>query len=120
MGAFIIGLDNNDTNTFERIIDFVIDNNLYDAQISILTPLPGTRIRDRLEKEGRLLPINWENHTLFNVNFVHPRLTKEELENGLLKIYKSINNEEVFRKKLHYFKEVNKDLIRKQADRNCF
>ncbi|MGA1839987.1 MAG: B12-binding domain-containing radical SAM protein [bacterium] len=111
MGAFIIGLDSDDASIFTKISNFIIENNLYDAQISVLTPLPGTRLRARLEKEGRLLRTNWENFSVFDVNFIHPKLTKHELEKGLCEIYKNINSKEVYLKRMRYHKEILKELM---------
>lgn len=55
LGAFIVGLDNDDKTIFSQLIDFVVKHNLFETQVTISTPLPGTRLRDRLEREGRLL-----------------------------------------------------------------
>lgn len=113
MGSFIIGLDNDDISVFNKIIDFVIENNLYDVQVSILTPLPGTRLRERMEKEGRLLPTKWDNYTLCDVNFIHDKLSKEEIEHGAYEVYTKVNSQEVYMKKMEYFKEIHKNLIQK-------
>jgi len=112
MGAFILGLDKDDEFTFNKTCDFIIKNNLYDAQISILTPLPGTRLRDRLFKENRLLNTTWDNYTVWNVNFIHPKLSKTQLEAGLLQIYQNINTEKRYNQKLEYFKNIQKKLIK--------
>jgi len=111
MGAFIIGFDNDDQTTFPRIRDFIIDNNLYDSQISILTPIPGTDLRAKLSNENRILATSWDNYTFFDVNFTHPKLSKVEIENGLLEIYKQTNSREVYLRKLDFFKKVQKALI---------
>lgn len=113
MGSFILGLDCDDSLVIKKIIDFANDNNLGDIQVSILTPLPGTRLRIRLEKENRLLNTNWDNYTFFDVNFIHPKLSRQELEDGLLEIYKSINSKDAFYKKMQYFKEIQKKLLKK-------
>src|SRR5208337_5186159 len=57
---------------------------LYDVQITVLTPFPGTPLYDRLLREGRLLePGRWELCTLFDVNFVPKNMTIEELRSGM-------------------------------------
>jgi radical SAM superfamily enzyme YgiQ (UPF0313 family) len=108
LGAFMFGFDNDTMETPEAISKFIIENNLYDSQVTLLTPLPGTKLRERLVKENRLLPTKWSNYTFFDVNFVHPVLKKEELENGLLTIYRTISKKEVYLKKMTYFKEKKK------------
>lgn len=114
MGAFILGLDTDGPEVFERTAEFIIDNRLYDAQISILTPFPGTRLRRRLEREGRLLARPWSNYTIFDVNFVHPRLSREELEEGLLAVYRRVNSAEVYLRKLEHFRAIFKQVARAQ------
>lgn len=111
MGAFILGFDNDDESTFEQVINFIESNCLYNAQASILTPFPGTEIRKKLLSESLILPTPWENYTGCDVNFIHNNLTKKQLENGLVHIYKSINSKRFYEKKMKYFKEVHKSLL---------
>jgi radical SAM superfamily enzyme YgiQ (UPF0313 family) len=56
---------------------------LYEAQITVLTPFPGTPLYRRLLAQGRIIePGAWERCTLFDVNFVPELMTVEELERG--------------------------------------
>ncbi len=111
MGAFIVGFDNDNESTFDQVINFIKSNCLYNAQASILTPFPGTEIRNRLLSENRILPTSWENYTGCDVNFTHKKLSKKQLEDGLVHIYKSINTKSFYEKKMNYFKEVHKNLL---------
>ncbi len=54
-GCFILGLDRHTPDIFQQVYDFAEATSLYDVQITILTPFPGTPLYDRLLKEGRLL-----------------------------------------------------------------
>jgi len=112
-GAFIVGLDSDDHFIFDKISNFIIENNMYDSQITICTPLPGTRLREKLANGNRLLPTKWENYTIADVNFIHPKLSKEDIEKGLIYMYRKINSKEVFIKKMAYFKEIQKKLLKK-------
>lgn len=111
-GAFIIGLPHDDKSIFKGISDFIIENHLYDAQITISTPLPGTRLREQLVKEGRVLPTKWEDYTFIDVNYVHNKLTKDELENGLIEIYRRINCKDAYYNKMNHFKLIKKELFK--------
>ncbi len=113
MGAFILGFEKDDNRVFERLINFIKSNCLYNAQASILTPFPGTEIRKKLITENRILPAGWDNYTGCDVNFIHKNLTKEQLEKGLVHVYKSINTKNYYEKKMKYFKEVHKNLLLK-------
>lgn len=83
-GCFILGLDGTDTGSFDEIWDFVRASGLYEVQITVLTPFPGTPLHARLQREGRILRDNaWELCTLFDVNFRPDRMSVTELEAGL-------------------------------------
>jgi len=111
LGAFIVGLDNDNKSIFERINNFIIDNYIFESQITILTPLPGTKLRERLIKEHRLLNTCWNNYSMINVNYIHPNMTTEEIETGLVDIYKQIFQEKIILQKMEYFKKIHKNLI---------
>ena len=83
-GCFILGLDNAGPDSFDEVVRFVRDSGLYEVQITVLTPFPGTALYRRLEDEGRILcPGAWERCTLFDVNFRPSHMTVAELEEGL-------------------------------------
>jgi radical SAM superfamily enzyme YgiQ (UPF0313 family) len=58
-GSFIFGYDHDTPETIARTVDFAIDARLFLANISPLTPMPGSRLYERLQTEGRLLYDRW-------------------------------------------------------------
>jgi radical SAM superfamily enzyme YgiQ (UPF0313 family) len=83
-GCFILGLDGHTPDIFEQVLDFALEVPLYDVQITVLTPFPGTPLYDRLLSEGRILaPGRWDLCTLFDVNYVPSNMTPDELRAGL-------------------------------------
>jgi radical SAM superfamily enzyme YgiQ (UPF0313 family) len=83
-GCFILGLDGHTPEVFEEVLDFALRVPLYDVQVTVLTPFPGTPLYDRLEREGRLLyPGRWERCTLFDVNFTPAGMSPEDLREGI-------------------------------------
>ena len=106
IGAFMVGLDSDKKNVFEYIAHFVIENNLLAASITIVTPVPGTRLRERWEREARLLSTNWDNYTGYNVNHIPKNMSVEDLEEGIVDVYENIYCEEVNLKKMKYFIEI--------------
>jgi radical SAM superfamily enzyme YgiQ (UPF0313 family) len=83
-GCFILGLDRHTPDIFPEILDFAMRAPLYDVQITVLTPFPGTPLYDRLLKQGRILqPERWDLCTLFDVNYQPKNMTVEQLRNGL-------------------------------------
>jgi len=112
-GAFIVGLDSDDASIFDRVIDFVTANHLYGVQVTILTPLPGTRLRERLERENRILSNDWGNYTGWDVNFVPKGMTAKQLQRGLVTVYRAVTSREVFLKNMKYFKQIERNLLQK-------
>ncbi len=58
-GAFVFGLDGDDSSVFERTLEFAMDAKLDVAQFNWLTPYPGTPIYNQLKAEGRLINNEW-------------------------------------------------------------
>ncbi len=84
-GCFIVGLDGQTDGVFDGIYNFVRETELYEVQITILTPFPGTPLYERLKKANRLIePTNWKKCTLFDLNFRPQGMTEEELRKGFL------------------------------------
>lgn len=80
-GCFIIGADGETRHTIDRLVECILDSPLADVQLTLQTPFPGTALRGRLSKEGRLLADRgWSHHTLFDVAFQPDRMSVAELE----------------------------------------
>lgn len=85
-GAFIFGHDEDHKDVFRRTVDFVQKNGIQVPVFGILTPYPATRLRARLDVEGRLLPeaADWRLYDGSHVLFKPVHMTPEELEEGFL------------------------------------
>jgi len=110
VGAFIIGFDGDTKETINKLSDFILDNNIFIPQITVLTPLPGSRLYERLKKENRLTFKPWSNYTFTEVNYIPKNMTDEELQNELYKIYKKVYSKESRLKTLKHFKNLFKEL----------
>ncbi len=94
-GCFIIGLDGHTTDIFEQVFEFVRDSGLYEVQVTIQTPFPGTPLYDRLLRSNRLIePTNWKKCTLFDVNYYPTPMTVDELTGGFRSLVKRLYSEE--------------------------
>jgi radical SAM superfamily enzyme YgiQ (UPF0313 family) len=83
-GCFILGLDRHTPAIFEQVLDFALQVPLYDVQITVLTPFPGTPLYGRLLREGRILaPGRWDLCTLFDVNYEPKNMTVDRLREGV-------------------------------------
>ena len=110
-GSFILGLDEDNRETPQEIADFINENNLLGAQITILTPFPGSRLRDRLELEGKILHDDWQWYTVWNAVIRHDNFTPKELEDGLLEVYRGIYNPISNKRRSEHFKKVCRELV---------
>ncbi|WP_373032957.1 radical SAM protein [Sulfurovum sp.] len=94
-GCFILGLDGTDVNSFQEVLDFVQESTMYEVQITIQTPFPGTPLYDRLKSNARLLDERaWETCTLFDVNFKPDSMSVKELQNHFKWLINELYNEE--------------------------
>ena len=94
-GCFVLGLDRHGPEIFEAVFDFAAHTELYDVQITVLTPFPGTPLYDRLALEGRLLEDEpWERCTLFDVTYRPARMSPEELREGFHRLAARLYSEE--------------------------
>ncbi len=83
-GCFILGLDSHTPDVFEQVEWFVETSGLYEVQVTVQTPFPGTALYARLLREGRLLqPGRYDHCTLFDVTYQPARMSVKELEDGL-------------------------------------
>jgi radical SAM superfamily enzyme YgiQ (UPF0313 family) len=107
-GCFILGLDRHTPDIFEQVLDFAQKAALYDAQITVLTPFPGTPLHDRLLREGRILqPGRWDLCTLFDVNYQPLNMTVEELRQGIYWLTERLYAEDALRqRRLPFFENL--------------
>lgn len=78
-GSFVFGFDTDDDGVFDRTLEFVLKAKLEVAYFSILTPYPGTRLHDRLVREGRILSTDWSTYDANHVVFRPARFTPDQL-----------------------------------------
>jgi len=112
MGAFVIGLDTDTVSTFNEIAEFVIRNNLYAMQLTILTPLPGSRLRERLLAENRITNLNdWARYTCNDINIIPRNMTPEQLQAGFFSIHRRVYSDEACTRRMEYFKEIYTKIV---------
>lgn len=58
-GTFVFGYDGDTPGSFDATVEFALDQRLFLANFNPLTPTPGTRLDDRLRREGRLVYDRW-------------------------------------------------------------
>jgi radical SAM superfamily enzyme YgiQ (UPF0313 family) len=53
--GFILGFDHDTIGTFERLTEFIQSTGIATAMVGLLQAIPGTRLYERLQREGRLV-----------------------------------------------------------------
>jgi radical SAM superfamily enzyme YgiQ (UPF0313 family) len=99
IGAFIYGFDSDNLKILDKRTDYIINSGVDVIQTTFLTPLPGTRLFNKMQKEGRLLytnfPSDWDYFDVMNEAVFKPKLMNvTELDSAIekcnVKIGKSI------------------------------
>jgi radical SAM superfamily enzyme YgiQ (UPF0313 family) len=98
-GLFVIGFDQDDHDVFKNTRDFIARAGLQDMDFAVLTPIPGSRLYDRLEREGRIFSRNWARYTWTHVNFQPMHMSARQLQEGLLWIFKEFASGEMLKKR---------------------
>jgi len=107
-GCFVIGLDGHTPEIFDQVYDFVRDSGLYEVQVTILTPFPGTPLYDRLMREGRILqPGAWDRCTLFDVNYRPSHMSPTDLAEGFRDLVQRVYAEDFTRWRKDQFWRTN-------------
>ena len=94
-GCFVLGLDTHTEASFDRLWEFIQESELYEIQLTILTPFPGTPLYERFARHGRLLEAGaWEKLTLFDVTYRPAHLSVDALRHGLLDLAQKVYSKE--------------------------
>jgi radical SAM superfamily enzyme YgiQ (UPF0313 family) len=106
-GCFILGLDGQGPDIFDKVLEFAMETGMFDVQITVQTPFPGTPLHARLKREGRLLSEDaWEMCTLFDVNFRPQQMSSEELRSGFRDLAERIYSFEMTDRRRAGFEEM--------------
>lgn len=106
LGCFMVGMDTQGPDCFHDVYQFSHDTELFDIQVTVLTPFPGTPLYDRLLREGRLIePGAWHKCTLYDVNFIPKHMSAEELAEGFNWLVKEVYAPEETKWRRHCFRK---------------
>jgi len=80
-GGFIIGFDSDTPSIFQRQIDFIQKSGIVTAMVGLLQAPIGTRLYQRLAREGRLLGVTSGDNVDGTTNII-PKMNLEVLQQG--------------------------------------
>jgi radical SAM superfamily enzyme YgiQ (UPF0313 family) len=111
-GCFVLGLDHQGPDVFEKVRDFVEESGLIEVQVTVQTAFPGTPLYARMRNEGRLLSDRyWDRCTLFDVNFVPRNMTVEQLESGMRWLFAELYSADAYHRRQRNYMEIVKDAL---------
>jgi radical SAM superfamily enzyme YgiQ (UPF0313 family) len=91
IGCFIVGCDGETNGSLDRLAEFIRSSTLADVQLTLQTPFPGTPLRRRLEREGRLLPDRgWSHCTLFDLTYRPDAMSVAALESAFRELVRRV------------------------------
>jgi radical SAM superfamily enzyme YgiQ (UPF0313 family)/pimeloyl-ACP methyl ester carboxylesterase len=90
IASTIIGEDGTSWESVASLKSFLEENSLLHVLVNILTPYPGTEIREEFIREGRLLTRNPQKYNIRNVVFKPQDIPKGQLEEMYVWLCRSI------------------------------
>lgn len=115
LGTFIFGLESDNVDDLHERADFIINSSIDCYQTSVLTPVPGTTLYERIKSENRLIddnyPDDWQKYHAFEVVMKPKQMTAETLKNEMNQIWHKIYSKEVILKKFLNTKRKTKNKI---------
>ena len=102
---------------FDDVFEFVDRTGLYEVQVTVLTPFPGTPLYETLRKENRLIREGaWELCSLFDVNH-HPRgMSAEQLQHGIIELSQRLYDPEFVKvRRQRFFRQLRDTHARERA-----
>jgi radical SAM superfamily enzyme YgiQ (UPF0313 family) len=88
-GGFIVGFDNDPPSIFQQQIDFIQKSGIVTAMVGLLQAPPGTRLYERMRKEGRLVHEMSGDNVDGSTNII-PKMGLESLQEGYRKLLAQI------------------------------
>jgi len=84
-GGFIVGFDSDTPTIFARQIEFIQKSGIVTAMVGLLQAIPGTKLHQRLDVQGRLIGQTTGNNLDGTTNFI-PQMNRETLRKGYRKL----------------------------------
>lgn len=101
-GGFIVGFDSDGPSIFQRQIDFIQKSGIVTAMVGLLQAPPGTKLYERLKKEGRLRGLVSGDNVDGTTNII-PKMDMKQLLKGYENILNSIYRPRPYYKRIKTF-----------------
>ncbi len=116
-GGFIVGFDSDTPSVFHRQIEFIQKSGIAAAMVGLLQAPHGTRLYERLKREGRLVGIPSGNNVIDFTNII-PKMGLEVLRDGYRALLQHIYSPAAYYERVRTFlKEYRPPRIRVHLDK---
>ena len=113
-GCFVLGLDGDSPEVFEDVLRFSRESSLYEVQVTVLTPFPGTPLYARLKKERRILREGaWDRCTLFDLNFKPLGMTESFFRRQFVNLVRLLYSKEETEKRRRRYRKMRVEETRR-------
>lgn len=125
-GMFILGADSDTKDTMKKTIAFSMESGCSTAHFTILTPLPGTMLYDKMKKENRLLIDDWDYYDATHSVMLPGKLSPLALQKTFFHAYKKFYGRRLlywvlsyvwlaiwkarYKKYMHYLRSISRSL----------
>ncbi len=86
--SLVFGFDQDNPSVFKSTLDWLVKNKVETMTAHILTPYPGTKLYQKFYNQGRVVDFDPRHYNTSHVVFSPQEMTKQDLYNGYLWIYK--------------------------------
>jgi radical SAM superfamily enzyme YgiQ (UPF0313 family) len=101
-GGFIVGFDNDNASTFQRLMDFIQKSGIVTAMVGLLQAPHGTMLYERLKRAGRLLEKMSGDNVDGTTNII-PIMDPVLLRNGYKRLVQLLYSPEAYYQRVRTF-----------------
>jgi len=102
LGAFMFGNENDTRESMLRRVNYIVNSGIDICQMTILTPMPGTRLYDKWFAEGRIekanYPEDWKHYDALSPVVKYPGMSSSEMKTTMEEMFVRMYNRKTIRK----------------------
>ncbi len=103
LGAFIYGLESDTPETMRHRTEYINSADIDAVQATILTPLPGTALFNRMKADNKLIyhdfPNDWQKYDFVEIVWRHNNMAHEVFMSEVKKNWDLLYNEDILKRK---------------------
>jgi len=110
-GGFILGFDNDTPGIFNSMVKFIQKTGIITAMVGLLQAPKGTKLYEKLKKQGRILKDFVANNTDFSINFI-PKMDYKELLRGYKEVVEKLYSQKYLYERVKSFIDIYRPKVR--------